>query len=125
LSATNNRILQLRDASGEMLMPMTFTDEQSPTLAQLGLWDAGQVSRQAERIVGQALYNGLGREGRATLEQIRDHAISEGLAINYALRFSPETQLLAALPWEVLSNESELILFKGGSDLDSCERYFG
>ncbi|MBC8075214.1 MAG: hypothetical protein H7Y32_03985, partial [Chloroflexales bacterium] len=93
-------------------------------LMPLGLWADGRVPPDAYRIVGRALYKGLGREGAATLEAARNYAIERGLGVNYALRFPRTAQDLTALPWELLSNNDGLILFKGGRDLDSCERYF-
>ena len=92
-------------------------------LAPLGLWADGRVPAEAHRTVGLALYKALGHDGMATLEEVRNYAISQGVSVNYALHFPRAAQALVRLPWELLANDDGLILFRGGRDLDSCERY--
>jgi CheY-like chemotaxis protein len=101
-----------------------FDAGEQSTLRRLGLWDGERLAANAHEVVGDALYQALGKAGQAVLKSIRNTAIARGVTANYVLRFPPDALGLASLPWELLRDrdKNQAVLIRGSS-VDSCERY--
>lgn len=100
-----------------------FSEDEKNTLIDLNLWSDSRVSSDAYKIVGQALYEGLDHGGKSAIKEVVNYSISQNLRISYVLRFSEDAVMLAALPWELISDQKQAILLSRGNDIDSCERY--
>jgi hypothetical protein len=122
-------IMKALDAAqhpGHPLMGPRFSDDERQLLESLGLWRADRVRPDVHRLVGKKLYDALTRnsEGKTALKLVRENARSQGQPLSYVLRFPPDAVELASLPWEALWDERQpILLSRGGSELDSCERY--
>jgi len=102
--------------------PQFSADEQA-RLQKLELWQSDRVAADAYKHVGIAIYDGLGEEGKDALNDVRNEAINQRRSINYILRFPKEDVHLAALPWELISDQDQPVLLSRGTGIDSCERY--
>jgi hypothetical protein len=100
-----------------------FSSDEQAQLAALKLWQQGRVPPNSYKLVGQALYDALGAEGKAVLDTVRNDAVVRRRATNYVLRFPDNAVSLAALPWEAIADQGRPLLLARGSDVDSCERY--
>lgn len=98
-----------------------FSSQEKDILIKLKLWQYDRVIPSISQAVGLSLYNGLGLGGTTALDIIRNKARAKGLITNYVLRFPEDAVELAALPWELLRDIGETILFEGHNH--SMERY--
>jgi hypothetical protein len=102
----------------------TFGEKERAVLVAFGLWKNNRVPADAHQKVGAHIYQALGADAQRVLAALRNAAIDQGLTNSYALRFSPESVALAALPWELLwDNEQNQPILIRGRVVDSCERY--
>lgn len=104
--------------------PPQFSDDECAQLAQLGLWSGTRIVADAQRHVGRAIYAALVADpnGAIALNNVRNHAVTQGQAVTYLLRLPPELPLLAALPWEALEDDRGPLLLSRGK-IASCVRY--
>jgi hypothetical protein len=100
-----------------------FSIDEKNTLAKHGLWQNERVSAGIHNIIGRALYNGLGPNGKSALDAVRNYSIDQRRPTSYVLRFPRNAIQLAALPWELIADQDQAILLSRGNDVDSCERY--
>lgn len=99
-----------------------FNNVEQAMLTELGLWDKNRVISTIAEKVGWTIYNSLGFRGITILEAVRNYASAQGLTTNYVLRFPKEAVNLAALPWELIRDINETLLF-GRRRSHSIERY--
>jgi len=93
-------------------------------LATLGLWSGDQLAADIHKQVGRAIYNALVADpvGSTALRTTRDYATAEGKPLAYLFRFPPDAVNLAALPWELMWDQSGPLLLSRGK-LASWVRY--
>lgn len=101
-----------------------FDASERDRLAARDYWADGRVVTDIHRRVGRELYVALVADpkGATALRTARDHATEKHLPLAYLLRFPPEATELTALPWELLWDDREPLLFSRGQ-LASCVRY--
>jgi hypothetical protein len=101
-----------------------FEGNESERLSRLRLWQNNYVVADIDRRIGSTLYNALLRDRDAivALENMRSAAIISGRTVGYILRFPPEAVALAALPWELLWDDPNPLVFNQGQ-LSSFVRY--
>ena len=100
-----------------------FSQDEQATLAKLGLWQGERVRANAYKTIGLAIFDALGEDGQNAIDDVLNEAINQRRSINYILRFPREAVHLAALPWELISNQDQPVLLSRGTGIDSCERY--
>jgi DNA-binding NarL/FixJ family response regulator len=101
-----------------------FEQVERDQLVKLGLWQNDRVAIDIDRRVGRALYDRLLTDNAAevALSGVRNAAIANARPLTYLLRFPPNAVELAALPWELLrDNTNPLVLSRG--QLASFVRY--
>lgn len=99
-----------------------FNSVEQDILSSLGFWVNGRVISTISKKVGKAIYNGLDTAGVAALKMVRNYADAQGINTRYILRFPREAVNLAALPWELIRDDDQSLLFDGGAS-NSLERY--
>ncbi len=95
--------------TGTQAASFRFSAEEQAKLAEVELWDpAGRVRIDAPRIVGRSLFRALTADPAATqaLGTARDHAAALDRPLSLHLCFQPPAVHLAALPWELLWDDS-------------------
>lgn len=117
------RVLEALQYGGSSNTSHSFTPPEQRLLAEIGLWQNEDISRDAAQIIGHALYYGLDEKGKGILADVRTRAMDRAMDTAYILRFPPEAVMLAALPWELISAETGPLLINLGSSVNSCERY--
>ncbi|WP_129626601.1 CHAT domain-containing protein [Candidatus Oscillochloris fontis] len=103
--------------------PHSFSAAEIAILKYHSLWSEqfNNVAPQSAHIIGAALYESLGAQGKALIEQAIGSARNSERALNYLLRFPPQCVGFAALPWELLRSQHHFLLMTPGVEI-SCER---
>jgi CHAT domain len=101
-----------------------FEGDESERLGRLRLWQDNYVVGDIDRRIGSKLYETVlgDRNAIVALENVRSAAIGNGKTVGYMLRFPPEAVTLAALPWELLWDDPNPLVFNQGQ-LSSFVRY--
>jgi hypothetical protein len=95
--------------TGTQAAAFRFSAEEQARLADHDLWDpTGRVRIDAPRIVGRTLFRTLTSDPAAaqSLGTARDHAAALDRPLSLHLCFQPPAVQLAALPWELLWDDS-------------------
>lgn len=118
-----NELATVVKALDALQVPQSFGGGEIAILKRHRLWDeqSNMPAPRAWRIVGATLYEALGAQGKALIEQVIGLARHSGRTVNYLLRFPPECVDLAALPWELIRSQNHFLLMTPGVDV-SCER---
>jgi CHAT domain-containing protein len=126
-SATLRLVIKALDAIQYPNHPLEgpkFEQAERDQLAKLNLWQGDRVAVDIDRRVGRALYDRLLADDNAkiALSGVRNAVIANARPLTYLLRFPPDAVELAALPWELLrDNTNPLVLSQG--QLASFVRY--
>jgi hypothetical protein len=95
--------------TGTQAAAFSFSPPEQAQLADLGLWDpTGRVRIDAPRMVGRGLFRAITADPSAAraLGTARDHAAALDRPLSLHLCFQPAAVQLAALPWELLWDDS-------------------
>lgn len=101
-----------------------FDPSEQDRLVELGFWKNDRVVADIDKRVGSTLYNALlaHEQARIALASARNAATAGGKPLAYLLRFPPEAIEIAMLPWELLWDAANPLMFSRG-ELASFVRY--
>ncbi len=126
-AASLSLVMRALDQSQTKLDPLgLFSPAEQQHLARYGLWHPdGWLPTDLAVLVGQSLYRALTADATAAaaLASVRDHARRANLPLALHLRLPANDVLLAALPWETLSDNDGIALLVGSARTATCTRY--
>lgn len=103
-----------------------FSPGEAQILSRLELWRGGRVAPEINDRVGAAIYQALIKSpaGELALKLVRESARHQGRPLRYILRLPARAVALSMLPWELMRDNRQALLFsRGDRQPDSLERY--